>query len=386
MNSPRILWLTEYYYPNRGGMATSCDRMVAGLRKSGLEIDVVHFTDRLPAFTHRAENGGNYMTIEPVEDLPHTLNLAWRFIEQKAQNRPYTHVLSFGGSLSMSGGPVFAAWMGLPFVLCLRGNDWDVGIFTPKRMPVLERAIDRAAVVCCVSHEKKMRVQALWPHKKVVFTPNGLDSENWQPLPSHLSKARAWRASKVAEGKRVLGLFGALKAKKGMNIVLDALDRPRLKEQVFLLLVGELEKGAEDQIRERGLDFEHIPFLDRYELLAWYPACDGIALPSWYDGMPNVVLEAMALGIPVLGSEVDGIRDVVSPVSPELLFPPGNISACRKAIKQWLKMGESDLAELAPKLTQHIRQNFSPEMEAANYVRVFTSTLKTNSVPTNTNF
>lgn len=365
-------------------MATSCDRIVAGLRKSGIQVDVVHFTDRQRPFTLQAESGGHYMTIQPVEDLSHTLNLAWRFIEQHAKKRPYTHVLAFGGSLSMSAGPVFAAWMDLPFVLCLRGNDWDVGIFSPKRMPVLERAINRAAAICCVSHEKKLRVQAMWPDQKVVFTPNGLNSENWMPLPSHLSKARDWRKSRVPEGKRVLGLFGALKAKKGLDLVLEALDRPRIKEQVFLLLVGELEAQAEEKIRSRGLEFEHIPFLDRYELLAWYPACDGIALPSWYDGMPNVVLEALALGIPVLGTEVDGIQDVVSPILPELLFPPGDISACRKAIKHWLKIGQEERAELAPKLISHIQNNFSPEKETANYLDVFESSLKLKPTSTST--
>ena len=73
------------------------------------------------------------------------------------------------------------------------------------------------------------------------------------------------------------------------------------------------------------------PFLDRYELLAVYAACDLVALPSFYDGLPNVALEAAALGIPLLASDAGGLADLVDDEI-GFRFPAGDAHGCRAAV------------------------------------------------------
>src|SRR5262249_44812375 len=143
-----------------------------------------------------------------------------------------------------------------------------------------------------------------------------------------------WRAAHVAPGRRVLGLFGHLKRKKGGAFFLDALQGCMSAERLHLLVVGEVEPDllASLQALPPSSAWTHVPFLDRYELLRWYAACDAVAIPSLYDGMPNVALEAGALGIPVLGSTAGGLADLLVDGDSTLAFAPGDTYACRRAI------------------------------------------------------
>jgi glycosyltransferase involved in cell wall biosynthesis len=66
------------------------------------------------------------------------------------------------------------------------------------------------------------------------------------------------------------------------------------------------------------------PFPVTDSLLQFYRAIDVGVLPSLWEGLPYALLEAMALGLPVIGSRIPGIVEVLGDVSPELLFTPGS--------------------------------------------------------------
>ena len=80
-------------------------------------------------------------------------------------------------------------------------------------------------------------------------------------------------------------------------------------------------------LAEHELEHTALPFLDRYELLPWYAACDFIAIPSFYDGLPNVLVEAAALGVPLIASRVDGMADVLTDGETALPVRPGRRAA-----------------------------------------------------------
>src|SRR4051794_41636068 len=77
---PRPLWLTETYPPSRGGMAQSCDRIVRGLRRRGVTVDVLHFTPTTRGRTWAIERqaGGRYLACPPAGDPPPAFKPAWR--------------------------------------------------------------------------------------------------------------------------------------------------------------------------------------------------------------------------------------------------------------------------------------------------------------------
>jgi glycogen synthase len=373
---PRPLWLTETYPPSRGGMAESCDRIVRALRAEGVAVDVGHLVRRLGARGGFEEQQGGRYWAWPIEDDPaHALNLAWNELSRSADG--ITHVVAFGGYLPLLAGPIYAAWLGVPLVSVIRGNDFDANLFTPRRRDVLSDALTRSALVCAVAQDKVDRISALHPGRRVVRVPNGIDLERYVPLPSDRERAAAWRAASVPDGRRVLGLFGQLKRKKGGAFFLDALRRSGRAGDVHVLLSGWIDEDMEGWLAEHGagMSYSVLPFADRYDLIHRYLACDAIALPSFYDGMPNVMVEAAALGIPLLASRVGGMADWLEDDATALLFEAGDSSGCAWAIERAVAWPEERLHELGAAARALAERELDQAVEARRYAELLRETL-----------
>lgn len=333
----RLLVLTETHPPDRGGMSESCDRILRGLAREGVAIDVVHFDRRALRFEHRLTSSGSMLRVPPEADVAHTMNLLWNELERVVDARTITHVVAFGGTLPLLGAPVFAAWMARPLVTMIRGNELDTGLFDPRRRAILDDALRRSAAVCALTtaHAEKIVAlhEALAPH----VIANGIDFDLWQATDADRARADAIRAT--ADGRRILGLFGHLKNKKGVPFFIDALVRSGLADRFHLLLAGEIDTPIE------GVAHTLLPVLDRYELIPLYLASDLVVLPSHYDGFPNVLIEAMALARPLIASTVGGMRDLLTDAE-GFLFAPGDAHACRDAIAQAAHASDEDLRRM----------------------------------------
>jgi glycogen synthase len=379
---PRPLWLTETYPPSRGGMAESCDRIVRSLRAGGTHVDVGHLVRRAGAAARFEEQHRGRYWAWPIEDDPaHALNLAWAALGRGGAAADTTHVVAFGGYLPMLAGPVFAAWLGVPLVTLIRGNDFDANLFTPRRRDVLADALARSALVCAVAQDKVDRIAALQGRgggsPRVVRVPNGIDLERYVPLPSDRARAAAWRAVHVPPGRRVLGLFGQLKRKKGGVLFLDALRRSGRAGDAHVLLGGALDPELEEYLAAQAPPFSVTvePFADRYELIHRYLACDAIALPSFYDGMPNVMVEAAALGVPLLASRAGGMADWLDDERTALLFEPGDEEGCAWAIERAVAWPEERLRALGGAARELAEREFDQRTEAARYASLLRETL-----------
>jgi glycosyltransferase involved in cell wall biosynthesis len=362
----RPLWLTEAYPPHGGGMAQSCDRIVRGLRGDGVAVDVVHLSPRYARMREDEGGGGRLLRCPLGDDPAHALHRAWNAVSARAETAGWTHVVAFGGTLPLLGGPAFAAWLGLPLVTLLRGNDFDTGLFAPGRAAALHEAVRRSAAVGAVSREMTRRVEALHPGTRAVWTPNGIDTGEWALTAGDRRRAAAWRAAHVAEGRRVLGLFGQLKPKKGGLFLLDALLRSGHADRFHLLLVGDLdpEMSAWLVAHAERLHATVLPFADRWELLPLYGACDWVAIPSFYDGMPNVLLEAMGLGIPLVASAAGGMADVLADGEHALLFAPGDPHGCRRVLERAASTGDGERGAMGERCRARAAE-FTPAAETA---------------------
>lgn len=376
----RPLLITENFPPDRGGMAQSCDRIVRGLRARGVDLDVVHLSARYDSMRIERHERGRLFCCPVEEDPAHAINLLWAALT-RSRVRP-SHVLAFGGLLPILCAPSFAAWMNAPLVTLLRGNDFDTGIVSLRRGWMLRDALSRSAAVCVVSREHQHKVSSLFPDAEVSWIPNGIDVGEWRVHAFDLDQARGWREVHVTPEQRVIGLFGHLKRKKGGLFFIDALEGCEQAARMHLLVVGEIE--AEMQARLQALPaaiaWTHVPFLDRFELLRWYAACDVVAIPSLYDGMPNVALEAGALGIPVLGSMAGGLADLLGDADSAITFAPGDTYACRRALDAAAEMPTPMLRELGRVLQTTVVQNFDQPTEALRYHELLTNSA-TPSLP-----
>lgn len=200
--------------------------------------------------------------------------------------------------------------------------------------------------------------------------PNGIDLAQWQALPSEQQQAQAWRTSHVAASRKVIGLVGHLKDKKGINFFLEQVLHLHLEEAFHFLVVGELSPELQAWLQEVPLHYTHYPFMERFELLAYYPACDAVAIPSFYDGMPNVLLEAGGLGIPLIASRVAGMADVLQEKH-AFLFEAGNGEDCRRAIFRLYKTEIPQLQAMGQDCKEWIATHYHEDKEAQAYWQVF---------------
>lgn len=269
----------------------------------------------------------------------------------------------------MIGAPVFSQWSGIKLATMIRGNDFDISIFTPRKRTILEDALRQSSLIFTVSSDKADKIKKWTGHKEVHFIPNGIDHTEWHPTSSEFTFAETWKKGK---DKTTLGVFGQLKAKKGLDFFLGALRKTGLMEKTHLLLVGEVDEEPKEELDQLACEYTLLPFHDRYELMKYYLCCDAVVIPSFYDGMPNVLLESGALGIPVIASAVDGMADVIRHEEDGLLFAPGNEDNCRKALYQFFAMSAEDHRLLGQKLKNKIENQYSHTHETDAYQKLLT--------------
>lgn len=363
----RVLLLTETWPPDRGGMAQSCDRIVRGLRQQGVTVDVAHLSPRYTRLQAETQFGGRLWRCPLEEDSEHALNLVWNALSAAP---PPAAVLAFGGVLPLLAAPVFAAWWGVPLAVLLRGNDFDAGILSLRRGWVLREALARAAAIATVSTAMRDRVAALYPQTPVHAIANGIDPASWCLHDFDRAQAQRWRDEAVPPGRRVIGLFGQLKQKKGAALLLQALQRSGHAARFHLLLVGDIDEALRPALDALAgtTPVTCLPFLDRFELLPWYAACDLVAIPSHYDGMPNVALEAAALGVPLLASRVGGLADLLPARDYPLQFPPGDSARCSEALVYAATLDDGSLAALGAGLQARVLATHGCVDETRGYV------------------
>jgi glycosyltransferase involved in cell wall biosynthesis len=271
---------------------------------------------------------------------------------------------------------VYAAWLGVPLLTLIRGNDFDAAVFSTRRRPVLDDALTRSARVCAVSQDKVDKIASLHPGVQVCRIPNGIERRDWMLAPSDRARAAAWRAGHVPADAQVIGLFGQLKAKKGGVLLLEALRRSGVAERFHLLLAGWLEPDMEQWLIEHDgeLRYTMLPFLDRYELLPWYAACDWIAIPSFYDGLPNVLIEAAALGVPMVAARVGGMADVLEDGRTALMFEPGDEPGCAWALQRASRTTEAERSALGEACRSLAEGELDSEREIERYVQALAET------------
>ncbi len=279
-------------------------------------------------------------------------------------------MIAFGGTLPLLAAPAYARWLDVPLVTLLRGNDFDTGLFSLRRRRVVLDALDASEVVCTVASRNVELVRRLVPGVEVRWITNGIDLSAWEPLPSERARAASWRAEHVEAGHRTIGLIGQLKRKKGAVFFLDALVGSRFAATTHVLLVGDAEQELTDWLAKHDdkIRWTHLPFLDRYELLAYYPACDLVALPSFYDGLPNVALEAAAVGVALLASDAGGLADLVVDGVNGYRFGAGDAAGCRRAIERALGASAATRAACGAAAREAVGSSFRADAEVAAYV------------------
>src|SRR5207247_3649750 len=128
---------------------------------------------------------------------------------------------------------------------------------------------------------------------------------------------------------------------KNLRLLIEAVAKVCVRlPDTHLLIVGDGPERAAVRARvaELGLT-DSVTFagsVPQGDLPLFYRAADVFALSSDFDNSPNVVLEAMASGLPVVATDVGGVRDFVAEGIGGAVVPPGNATALANALERYL--------------------------------------------------
>ncbi|HTA90737.1 MAG TPA: glycosyltransferase family 4 protein [Polyangiaceae bacterium] len=208
---------------------------------------------------------------------------------------------------------VLAQMLGVPAVIKLHGSDMNVVAKWPGPRRCLRWALPRAERVVAVSGALVgAAVQLGVPRERIDLVPNGIDRTKFKPRDRQQARREL---GLPLQGPLLLYVGHVTQAKGAFDLVRAfAAARSRLPASARLVLVGD---GAElEACKKLGRELsDAISFVgaERHERIpTWLAACDALALPSWNEGMPNVVLEALASGRRVVATRVGGIPEVVT--------------------------------------------------------------------------
>jgi len=203
---------------------------------------------------------------------------------------------------------ILGRWLKKPVVVTGRGT--DLNVLPAYRLPRqwIRWASAECSAIITVSCALKARICRLGvPDRKVVVLRNGVDLSLFRPL-----ERDACRRGLDESGPLLLSV-GNLVQEKGHDIVISAL--PSLPH-VALIIVGEgralgsLKKLANSLgVRDR---VKFVGTISQPELVRYYNAADVFVLASVSEGMPNVVLESIACGTPVVATATGGTREIIT--------------------------------------------------------------------------
>ncbi|MCK5875639.1 MAG: glycosyltransferase family 4 protein [Alcanivoracaceae bacterium] len=226
--------------------------------------------------------------------------------------------------------------LGVPVLMKAHGSDVNVQCQAPARRRQVVSAAASSQAVIAVSADLTNQLRAFGINSQRLHTLyNGIDLQRFAPL----DQAIARTTLAIAEVDRVLLYVGNLKESKGVLDLVEALARlPHdCWQQCVVIGDGEDRVAMEKLVQRSGL-VERIKILGRLpheQIALWMAACDLLLLPSHAEGVPNVVLEAMACGRPVVASELPGICEV-TPDYAGVTAPARQPEAFARAIEQAL--------------------------------------------------
>ena len=247
----------------------------------------------------------------------------------------------------------------------LAGKDMGVRVGQITRTLAFRYRIGKVVPVA-IAEEVRHTIEQTYGYKNAPLIPNGIPTEEYAPNPERRTR---WRAEHGIEPEAlVITHVGRFVALKNHALLVNAFRRLKASMPLYLVLVGggELENEVRQQVQALGLT-ERVKMLGiRADIPDILNASDIFVLCSRVEGNPMSVQEAMASGLPVVGTRVGGIPELVEEGKSGLIVPSDDEPALADAIQSLI-----DQPELRLQMGQQALRRAQEQFDIRHTVRAY---------------
>lgn len=357
--SLKVIMVTPGYYPVKGGTETVVRNLSIRLNKCGINTHVMTFNmDKKwnPKWSGKIEkiDGITVFKVPALDWLPivHSPKIT---LEVNLIPGRFAHLLKKYDIIHFHEAefsfPLFSFHIKKPKILHLHGL--DTNFF--KRYGI-SRFIFKHVADLYIAISKQMRKDLTdlgIPEEKIVHLPNGVDVNSFCP--------------KKEKEDNLLLFVGRITYGKGLHVLLKALRY--LKESTHLVIIGPADWDLQyyhnvfsTSIKKINQEEKHkityLGALDQANIIEWYQKASIFALPSFWEGFPVTVLEALSCETPVVATPVGGIPEIVRNHENGILVPPNNPPKLAEAI-QYLIDNKDIRTRMGREGRKSVTRNFS---------------------------
>ena len=365
----RVLFAVDSRFPGIGGAEIQSIKLAKALRARGIQVDfVAPYLNRESPLEEVVEGFQltkiDYPQIKLVGSVLLAAKFGWYLYQnQHKYDTVHIHITR-----------ILAAAAGLvkPFISCVVVTkisgffEFQGGILDPDRslnpanmlIRFALRKIDYVQTISVQTREKLE--QAGFRPEQIKFIPNGIEIRD--PAAENPAQSEPARALDSAADDFVIGYCGRMRTVKGVHVLLDGFARLKQNNPTTKLVLrvagdGETEAELKQQASSLNLgdSIEFLGYID--DTASFLSTIDLYVQPSFAEGLPNSVIEAMNSGLAVVATDVGGNNDLVSHASNGRLFAAGDVEGLETEL-QWCLDNQAELPVMGQRGRQTIADSY----------------------------
>jgi glycosyltransferase involved in cell wall biosynthesis len=367
-----------------GGAERQVVELAKGLGRDRFEVFVVTLTDHVPLLAEDREVERKHYVVK--KRWKYDMTVVWRIARLfESLKVDVAHAFMFDAEIATA----LSRLVRRTSVVVLSERNADYEVSAVHR---LGRKVAMALSDHCVANSSagaRFHASVIrQPDSKYSVVHNSVDSEKF--VPRNLAECRIEVG--LPADKFIIGVFASFKPQKNHGLVLKALRKldDQLRQDVLVLFVGDTlavdHKGTNDYkreilrlIEELNLSSTILLLGARTDLPLVYPACDVTLLPSRHEGLPNVMLESLACGIPVIVTDVSDNARIVGGLKHCVVLREPDADELAGVFKQ--KMTQDRLStDDRDYLREAILKGHSREQMASNMASVYENLVRGSRV------
>ncbi len=373
-NSLKIVFIIRYFHPFIGGLEKKTLNLAAALVERGIAVEII--TSRFSAAWPARDNIKNVPVcrlfsprIKILGGMIFLVLLCWHLVKNRFRIQI---IQAFQVGYSSAAAIVTGTLLSKPTILNISSSGTGGDVNRHRKTPwgwLFLRCCRLASRIVILNQGMYAELKGIgYPEKTIVKIPNGVDLTTYRVT----EKRHYWRETIGVQNEKLILYTGRLSAEKGVDVLIAAyaaLDKS-LPSKLYILGDGP------ETARLRQL----IKYYRQEDRVMMQPAVDDVTpylysadifvMPSYFEGLSNSVLEAMACGIPVIATRVTGNKELITDGITGLLVEPHNKAQLTEAISYLIKNPDEG-SELGRKAQELVKEHFDLYLVAERYITLY---------------